>query len=373
MRAFKDQLYVSIADDGGGAVKFSRMCVKPGGCDNGNAYGLITQLEGRRLNHISADGTNDNGSIGLLGIDTMWEYDNDGSGSNPSQLYLASGGSTNGASLPSSAGSTRDGGILRSVLGDSTTNSTPDACASAGACNAVWEDVTPTRSAWLSYMSIPLPEDAVNGGDWDALVPANTLTPAILAVPAMRTAPNGDLYLIRNACSNVTVRSVSNGDFVANNRQTCTAGAEIPQLWMLPAGSTASPSGAADWRLVAGTMGTNRTDMSENAACTAAVNQCDTENTHITLLEVSGNFLYIGFDNETYGVNLWSINLATVASGTVPTQADFTPASSFGLGDAARFRRIFSSSTINFNGINYLHLVAGNGTGAGAVFKAANN
>jgi hypothetical protein len=104
-----------------------------------------------------------------------------------------------------------DGGILRSVLASSTQTGPPTACANAGDCDGKWEDVTPTSDNWNLYMSKPLPQDAKAGGDWDNIVPANTITPAIKAVPKMATF-NGDLYMIRNACSTATVQNITRAD-----------------------------------------------------------------------------------------------------------------------------------------------------------------
>ncbi len=370
MRIFKDQLYVASQHQGTQAPKFSRMCVRAGGCANGNALWQITALSGWSLTYMGKQGAVANGQYltnKMVSIDTMYEYDNDGTGANASQLYIANGGSVDGAALPSTSGTYRDGGILRTVLGSSTTASTP-----ADSSATHWQNVTPTNAKWTGYMSIALPQDA-SAGDWDVLVPANRITPAIKAVPAMRTAPNGDLYVIRNACSSVTVHSVASGNFVSNGRQTCPLGSEVPQLWVLPQGTTATPKGAADWLLVAETGATGRTDLSGNSSCTVSgVNQCDTENTHVTLLEINGNFLYVGFDNATYGLNVWRTDLSSVASGSTPAASAFTLVGSFGLGSASTYTRAFSSLSYNLSGTDFVVLVAGNGAGTTGVFRTNN-
>lgn len=391
MGLFKDQLYVALQDQGGGAIKFSRMCAKAGGCANGDTYGQVTQLKGSRLNHMGAAGTNANGQNGkLIAIDTMWEYDNDGTGGNESQLYIANGGSTNGVALPSTSGATKDGGILRTHLTYSTTANPPPQCASTAACDGYWSDVTPTNAKWLAYMSIALPKDARGDGtcstitvgtteDWDCLVPQNKITPSIKAIPIMRTAPNGDLYMIRNACSSTTVQTLT-----TSVTQTCPSGSEIPQLWMLPKGTTGAPKGAGDWILVAEAGTTGRTDMSQNTgSCGTAPNKC-LNNTHITALEINGSYMYLGYDNGTNGLNLWRVNLSAVASqgngslpsGTAPIASDFSQVSTFGLtgtNKATPDYRIFSHISVSDGGVDYLVITSGTGTGAVNIFRTKNN
>ncbi len=370
MSVFKDQLYVAIQDQGGGAPKLSRSCMKSGGCDNGDLYKAITKLGGSSIPYIGKGGTPANGAAGLASIDSMWEYDNDGTGSNASQLYIANGGALGGGVLPSSTSILKDGGVVRTKLASSTTSGTPSKLPTVA---DHWENITPTAGDWVGQMSIALPADASTGGDWDALVPANKITPAIKAIPYMRTAPNGDLYLIRNACSSVTVHSVASGNFVSNGSQTCPQGNEVPQLWMLPKGTSGAPKGSSDWIHVADAGISDRTDLSGNAACISGVNRCDTENTHITLLEFNGNYLYIGYDNATYGANLWRVDMSAVSSGTAPAESDFALVSTFGLGDAVNNTRFFAHVTANDGGTDYLYLLAGNGTNALRLFRTNNN
>lgn len=371
MAVFKDQLYIALQDSAGGAVKFSRICMKIGGCDNGDLAQAVTMLNGKVLNHLGKTGLFTNDAPDLVSIDSMWEYDNDGTGGNPSQLYLAGGGAT--GALPSTSGQTHDGGILRSGLAYSISSNPPPICPNATDCALIWEDVTPTQAKWLAYMSIALPSMPDAGQDWDALLPANRITPAIKAVPALRTAPNGDLYLIRNACSDTTIHSMSSANFISNGRQTCPQGSEIPQLWMLPAGTTASPKGAGDWVLVAEAGTTGRTDMSGNAGCISGANRCDTENTHITLLEFNGDYLYIGYDNATHGANVWRADLSAVVSGTVLTESSFTLVGDFGLGFGAGVTRIFSEVTVGDGSTDFLLLMAGDGINPLKVFRTDNN
>lgn len=370
MRLFKQQLYVANQHIGTVGPRFGRMCVNPAGCANGDALWAITALNGSGLAYIGKSGTPPNGRSAagqLVSIDTMWEYDNDGVGTNPSQLYIASGGSTNGVALPSTGGASRDGGIVRTALGSSTAAATP-----ADSSATHWQNVTPTNLKWTSYMSIAMPENPNAGSDWTSLLPSNRITPAIKAIPAMRTAPNGDLYLIRNACSSITIHRVAAGNFVSNGRQTCPQGSEIPQIWLLPQGTTATPKGTADWILVAETGATGRSDMSARPACTLAVNQCDTENTHVSLLEINGTYLYVGFDNAAFGLNIWRTNLAAVASGSAPTASSFELVGGFGLGSATVYTRLFANLSYSVGGSDFVVLLAGNGTGSMSVFRTGN-
>ena len=367
MGLFKEQLYISIIDTAGNAIRFSRVCMKLGGCANGDTFAQVTKLTGDFLNHMGRHGTNNNGNGNILGIDTFWEYDNDGTGINPSQFYIANGGAT--GALPQVAGGTIDGGILRTSLTRSVANNPPPGCSGAGVCDTYWEDVTPTNLKWLTYMSVALP--ATVGTEWPALIPPNTITPAIKAVPAMRTASNGDLYLIRNACSTSTVQT--GGAFGVGGSQTCPQGSEVPQLWVLPAGSSATPKGAGDWILVAETGATGRSDMSAHSSCIAGVNRCDSENTHITLLETNDTFLYIGFDNATHGVNIWRVDLAGITSGTAPSVNQFDLVGGFGLADNTANTRLFSSASLNVSGSDHLIVLTGNGTGPLSLYRTDNN
>lgn len=77
-------------------------------------------------------------------------------------------------------------------------------------------------------MSKALPKRADAGYDWDYTIPANTITPALKAIPKM-VSFNGDLYMLRNACSSTTVQNLS-----SSVHNTCPSGSEVPQLWKLP-------------------------------------------------------------------------------------------------------------------------------------------
>ena len=171
------------------------------------------------------------GNCYLVSIDTMYEHDNDDTGTNVSSLYIANGGACGSGCLtspyPRTTTTYSDGGVLRLKQGYSGTTP-PTACSSANDCNTKWEDITPNATKWRQYMSKALPKNASGGNDWDYTIPANTITPALKAVPKMVTF-NGDLYMLRNACSSTTVQTLS-----TTVHNTCPSGSEVPQLWRLP-------------------------------------------------------------------------------------------------------------------------------------------
>jgi len=108
--------------------------------------------------------------------------------------------------------------------------------------------------------------------------------------------------------------------------------------------------------------------MATDRAC-GVPNKCDTENTHISLLEVNGNYLYIGLENATYGLNIWRVNMASFPSGQVPAKSAFALVSSFGLGNAAVNKRVFSTTRYVVGTDEYLFVSTGNGSGNTNIFR----
>lgn len=370
MIVFKEQLYVAQGVLGTGAVRFTRMCLSPGGCSNGDSQYHLDDLSGNGLRRLGRAGSLKNSSASgsyMVAIDSMWVHDTDGSGSNESQLYIANGGWYSGA-LGAARVTTSDGGILRTNLTYSTAANPPE-----NSQDTRWEDITPdTNSKWNTYMSIALPRDNQAGKDWSFLTPADKFTPAIKAIPYIRTAPNGDLYLIRNACSSNTFHNVADGNFASNNYQTCTQGAEVPQIWMLPKGASTT---AADWVLVAENGSTGKSNMSGNTAanqCGSAPNKC-ADNEHITLLEFNGDYMYVGYDNAVSGLNIWRTDMSSITSGTAPLETAFSLVSpGFGLGDSTN-SRIFNHLTINDGSTDYVVVVTRDGSNAVKIYRTNNN
>lgn len=405
---FKDQLWNHYGAELGGGGRGGRVCMKPGGCDDGKGY--LSGVAYDDLNNVTRIGANGNpmkngsqytvlGSASgggshnkyLNAINILYEYDNDGAGSNESQLYMANGGVfdnygvANGSDdLCSARVKYSDGGIVRSRLSYSTRSSLPPNCTGSG-CATYWEDVTPDSNPdWSCYVSIPYPENSAVTGEancstsnveMDCTAPYNIFIPAMKAIPYMKTAPNGDLYMLRNACDTKTV--CYNGspecDF-RTEKQVCPKGHEIPQLWMLPQGTTGSPSVASDWELVAEYGSTGKTNMAGNVMdCdNSGSNLCE-HNTHATLLEFVGDYIYIGFDNESFGANIWRASMEMVDSGDKPSESDFQMVNIPGLDGTVTNERLFSHVTVSDSGTDWLIVATRDGSNAMQLYRTAND
>jgi hypothetical protein len=412
---FKDQAFVNFGAEQGGGGRGGRVCVNPAGCADGTAYlGYVGFPNMSRLTRIGAQSATTgslrkNGSeVGASGysgpgqagdtttnvlnaITAMYEHDNDGSGANPSQLYIANGGYYGGA-LGSARTTTTDGGIVRTILSRSTTASLPLNCPSATTgCVEYYEDITPDSLAkWNSYISIPLPQNsAVTGAgncatsliEMDCVLPYNLFVPALKAIPYMRTAPNGDLYMLRNACSTTNLnRNGKNGaggfDF-RTEKQVCPKGYEVPQLWMMPANCGSAASCAAAWQLVAEYGSTGKTNMRSN-------NTIGANNTHITLLEFVGNWLYVGWDNAIDGANVWRVDFnsptctgsqSCMVSGNKPAETQFSMVNLPGIesGGGGSNQKIFSHVTVNDAGKDWLIIATRDGSNAMKIYRTAND
>ena len=427
MLVFRDYLWVNFGAEQGGGGRGGRICVNPSGCATGQSYLQYTGFPNMsRITRIGATNISApylrNGSYpgvaGYIGstapdnsdvlnaITTMYEHDNDGPGGNVSQLYLANGGYYTG-SLPTSApwnrSGTSDGGIVRTQLAYSTNTSLPNNCSSnADGCvsgtNPFYEDITPDGlEKWSRYLSIPLPQnskvtgwtDANSNGvndscenattliEMDCVEPYNQFTPSTKAIPYMRTAPNGDLYMLRNACDtkqlNLNGVNGANGVDFRVEKQVCPLGHEIPQLWMMPKNCGSAAACAAAWQLVAEFGTTGKTNMAGNtSACGTSPNKC-LSNSHITLLEVLGDYLYIGFDNLTYGSNIWRVNMSSVTSGNTPAQSAFQLVSNFGLDSSANNRKIFSHLKVHQGGKDWLIILSRDGINPIRLYRTNND
>ncbi|MFO1525556.1 MAG: Ig-like domain-containing protein [Turneriella sp.] len=440
---FREYLFVASPHRGSNAPRVSRVCVLPSGsCANGEAsWAAPTDINGYRFNLIGKNGVVQNSTSNsspqgnTVSIDTMWEYDNDGAGGNVSQLYIANGGRYFGSLGGTRTSTTRaDGGVLRSRLGRSTA-ANPPGCTGTDASNTncdanVWENITPSSPDWLNYVSTPLPYLPLSGTDWENMLPSNRIIPAIKAVPYMRTAPNGDLYMIRNACATIIMQTVCmdggscnggsgaatanglsvaqtvNNNFTADfattatgRRQVCPPGYEVPQLWVLPKNPTLGGTnrGSGDWTLVASRTFTPQTypngsalpsrkatNMSGNTAtCGVAPNNKCERNAHFTLLEFVGNYLYLGFDNQDHGANIWRVDMnsatctgsaSCATSGNYPAESSFQVVNNvLGLDNSATNQRIFSHLTVNDSGKDWLILATRDGTNAMKIYRTAND
>ncbi|MFO1470689.1 MAG: Ig-like domain-containing protein [Turneriella sp.] len=410
---FKDQLFVNFGAEQGGGGRGGRVCINPAGCTgatNSTYLSYVAFDNTQRMRRIGANSASGlrNGSYQGAGapygdpnvsnqafnaINVMYEHDNDGAGGNESQLYIANGGYTN-STLGSARTGNSDGGIMRtrnaaSGAEYSSKTSLPANCPSdASGCTTYWEDVTPdANTKWNSYISIPLPQNTAATGsgncstswvEMDCILPYNLFVPGLKAIPYMRTAPNGDLYMLRNACS--TNGFATNGgtpDF-RTLRQVCPSGSEVPQLWMMPknCGTAANCAAAGTgWRLVAEYGSTGKTNMASNTgSCGTAPNKC-LANTHATLLEFVGNYLYVGWDNATYGANVWRTDMTSVATGSIPTEASFSIVNLPGIETASggTNQKIFSHVTVNDAGKDWLIIITRDGTSAMKIYRTAND
>ncbi|KPJ82515.1 MAG: hypothetical protein AMS17_18920 [Spirochaetes bacterium DG_61] len=180
-----------------------------------------------------------------------------------------------------------------------------------------WADVTPITS--MEWNNSPL-----NDRFSLELSKVSKLIPAEKAIPQMALF-NNKLYIIRN-----TIGS-PNG----------------PQLWKYD---------GVNWSLVANN-GMGITDMG------------NINNLYISLLVVNGDRLYIGYDNDTDGIQLWR----TVAGITDPEfDSDFEPVLTDGLGDPANNQRIYHGLSITDGGTDYLWLLCGKDGGNVRVYRTKN-
>ena len=398
MHLFKEYIYISNGDKGsGGPPYLSRVCMNKNGCTGGTSFLNVVRLNGSRITRLGKsshhDNSNSEGAQKYANIDALYEYDADGaSGAScngstncESQLYMASGGWCTGCNLNAprtgtSAPTVGDGGIVRTTLHFSTNGNPPPRCSNASVCDSddpystteYYDDVTPASHAkWYNYISIPPPADPAV--EWQEMRPVNMPLPSTWAIPYMRTAPNGDLYVVRNACSTTTLQQGTT--FRDNGRQVCPPGNEVVQLWMMKSCASASscPPGPSDWVLVAEAGTSGQTNMSGNTGvCGTSPNLC-LKNTHLTLLEFVGNYLYIGFDNVEHGANLWRTDMSAIPSGSTPTESSFNVVNGMALDGSSENQRIFSHITVNDSGKNWLVVATRDGTNAMKIYRTAND
>jgi hypothetical protein len=236
-----------------------------------------------------------------------------------------------------------DGGIVRS------NNTNPAACTTGGTCSD-WTDITPTGTDYVNYFSKILAKLA------DA-IPADRPIPGLIKYKQ-------NLYMIRNAC---TKNMIDTTNTPGTDDKSCTdsGGYEVWQLWKCVPATVGGDCNAANWSLITQrdlSTGTN-TDMRNK------------NNQYATLLVANGDYLYVGFDNGTNGVQLWRTNVGVEATGT-PTPAgpsDFTQIGGNGLGYPADYTAMYSGISIQGSDGYYIYVSAGNSSGPVAVFRQKNN
>ncbi len=258
------------------------------------------------------------------------------------RLYLANSGSVRdvtGGDWDCPEGEDGDrcsnnGGIVRS------TNDDPARCTGADTCSN-WTDITPTSAKFTYYFSKILPGLA-------DLIPADRPIPSFASY-------KGNLYMIRNACTtNMIDRGCDPVGSPCSDDVECPAGNEVPQLWKCVPGVDGHCD-AGDWELVA-----------ENAS-TGKTNMGDGNNTHITLLVANGDYLYVGFDNASTGVEIWRTN-----ESDPENEGHFTQIGGNGLGDVDMLE-IYSAISISIDTDYYLYVSAGKNATPVSVYRQKNN
>ncbi len=263
------------------------------------------------------------------------------------RLYFANSGSISYSKVSSPVcieGSTysagvceQTGGIVRSI------NNNPAGCTSAGGCPD-WVDITPSSVDYKKYFTIGL--EAITD-----------LIPAQKPIPNMETYKN-NFYFIRNACTqalwddgSATGGDSNNGCAFSSscgttnkNDKVCPLGAEIPQLWKcVPTLSgSATECDADDWSLVAQNGTTGKTNFG------------DANNTKVTMLSANGDYLYVGFDNATTGIEVWRTNVANPSS-----EGDFSQIGGDGFGAGTAITEVYSHVSLQSGSIYYLYLSVG--------------
>jgi hypothetical protein len=182
-----------------------------------------------------------------------------------------------------------------------------------GTSPADWEDITPAgETEWNAVTSDRF---SLELSRVERLIPADKAFPAMVVF-------NGKMYIARNT----------------------TDGS---QLWKYDGTS---------WLMTADN-GSGITDMG------------NIKNSSITLLVVNGDRLYLGYDNDSDGVQVWR----TAAGVTDPVfQTDFEPVSTDGLGDPGNNRRIYHGLSMADGGLDYLWLLTGKDSGIVSVFRTSN-
>lgn len=109
-------------------------------------------------------------------------------------------------------------------------------------------------------------------------------------------------------------------------------------------------------------------------SCGTAPNKC-LNNTHVTLLEFVGNYMYVGWDNATDGANVWRVDMSGVAQGSLPAQTNFSIVNLPGIetGSGGTNQKIFSHVTINDAGKDWLIIITRDGSNAMKIYRTAND
>ncbi|PKL16320.1 MAG: hypothetical protein CVV49_16875 [Spirochaetae bacterium HGW-Spirochaetae-5] len=151
------------------------------------------------------------------------------------------------------------------------------------------------------------------------------IRPGQKGIPAM-VVYKGHLYMVRNLAVSQTAAN-----------ETVNNGAE---LWKC----TENCSANINWKRVARSSNFNYDGQSTNSS----------NNKAIGFLQVSGNALYMGFDNTADGITIWK------ATSEVISEADFIQQGNAGLGQGNSVSYIYSSTSLDRLGRYYIYLTVGN-------------
>ncbi|MCB1157113.1 MAG: hypothetical protein KDK45_06380, partial [Leptospiraceae bacterium] len=216
----------------------------------------------------------------------------------------------------------QNGGFIRS------TNNAPTNCTSS-ACSD-WVDITPNSTDYKKYFSIGLEK-------LTDLIPANKPIPGA-------TEFQGKLFVIRNACMQALWDNSCAFSSNCSDDMLCPAGQEVPQLWKCDPGlsGNANECDSGDWTLVAQNSSTGKTNFG------------DTNNNKITMVAGNGDYLYVGFDNVSTGIEVWRTNVTNPS-----LESDFSQIGGDGFGSGTNITEIYDHVSLNNGSVYYLYLSIG--------------
>ena len=172
---------------------------------------------------------------------------------------------------------------------------------------------TVLNQTYLGGVTLVLPDEADNG--------LLKIRPGQKGVPALVNY-RGALYMARN----LAVEQTAANETVQSSAELweCTENCTVDSNW-----NRVALSSHADF--------TYYTDTDLPGIPTGS----SSNNIAISLLQVNGDSLYIGFDNPADGITIWK------ASSAVSSESDFTQQGVAGLGSGNTYPYIFSSSSLN--------------------------
>jgi hypothetical protein len=213
-----------------------------------------------------------------------------------------------------------------------------------------------------STTSLPL-DYGNHPGDWTAITPSDA---AYSAKTSISTSKVSEIEPKDRAWPQFAVHK----GLVYLARNTIDG----PQLWRCdpavqsaPAPATAADCDSDDWTLIAA-----------NATGDAALSQFDNpNNSHISVLAVNGDYLYVGYDNAVDGVAVFRSDAAVISSssdfeGESGCTAPCTGIAGAGFGEPATNVAFFDAKSLSFGGTDFLYVLVGDGMSPVSVYRAQN-